>query len=313
MNKRKVCMVTALLFTSITCLGWVGCKNTPHVHSWKSEYTCDFHSHWLECEGCDEKKDVSSHTISSNSCEVCGYLFTPTEGIVYTLSNDGAQATVLEYNGTAKNVVIAASYEGVPVTKVMDYAFADNKELTSVVLPDSILTVGKNVFSGCTALANVFISSSTTTIGADVFLDCNSLEELVVPFIGASIENEENSHIGYWFGGSTPDEHPTCVPSTLKKVRITKAHFLGDYAFRYCANLTDVTIPRSVTQIGYGAFYQCKQLKSIFIPNTVSLVKNYAFAYCYDITIYCEAESQPQIWDPTWNYGFPVVWDSKAP
>lgn len=303
----------ALLCAAIACLSLSGCKDTSHAHSWKSEYACDFHSHWLNCEGCSEKKDVASHAISSTSCAVCGYLFTPTDGIVYTLSIDGAQASVLEYNGTDKNVTIASSYEGVPVTKIADYAFAYNRELISVVLPDSILTVGKNVFSGCASLTNVFIPSSTTSIGSDVFLDCDSLAELTVPFIGASIENEENSHIGYWFGGNNPEAHPTCVPASLKKVTLTKASFIGDYAFRYCSNLTDVTIPRSVTYIGYGAFYECKQLKKVFIPNTVSLVKNYAFAYCYNITIYCETESQPRDWDPTWNYGFPVVWNSKAP
>jgi hypothetical protein len=62
----------------------------------------------------------------------------------------------------------------------------------------------------------------------------------------------------------------------------------------------------------YGAFYQCEAMKEIFIPNSVTMIQNYAFAYCFNITIYCELERQPENWDPRWNYEFPVVWGSKA-
>ena len=37
---------------------------------------------------------------------------------------------------------------------------------------------------------------------------------------------------------------------------------IGDYAFKYCINLTSVIIPDSVTSIGWEAFYECKNLTS---------------------------------------------------
>ena len=52
------------------------------------------------------------------------------------------------------------------------------------------------------------------------------------------------------------------------------------YAFRYCSNLTSVTIPNSVTTIGDCAFYHCDSLKSVTIPNSVTTIEERAFIGC---------------------------------
>ena len=55
---------------------------------------------------------------------------------------------------------------------------------------------------------------------------------------------------------------------------------IGDSAFAYCSNLTNVTIGNGVTSIGYKAFYGCSSLTSITIPDTVTSIGGSAFAYC---------------------------------
>ena len=54
-----------------------------------------------------------------------------------------------------------------------------------------------------------------------------------------------------------------------------------DYAFEGCSSLTTVTIPNSVTRIGYSAFAGCSALTSITIPNSVYSIGYYAFQGCY--------------------------------
>ena len=294
----------------ILCYGAASCNSAQEEHSWKTEYTCNEEEHWLECGHCDEKKELAPHLFASYSCEACGFALTPTEGLVYELSDDGAHATLMEYNGEETTVVIPSTYNGVPVRYINEYAFSCGNKLTNIIIPAGVQAIGKFAFEGCSSLTKLVIPDSVTELGENILVKCDSLTELTLPFIGAKINQEENSHIGYFFG-CDPESHQAHVPTSLKKVTITKATFLGDYTFRYCTSLAEVIIPRTVTYIGFGAFYACDSLTSIFIPSSVLMIKNYAFAYCYDITIYCELERQPSEWDRRWNYDFPVVWGSK--
>jgi hypothetical protein len=85
---------------------------------------------------------------------------------------------------------------------------------------------------------------------------------------------------------------------------------IGNGAFRYCSNLKNVTIPKSVISIGEYvfadctglekvvvedgtksidsfAFYNCSSLENIRIPDSVTDMDDFAFSDCYNLTIYC--------------------------
>ena len=90
------------------------------------------------------------------------------------------------------------------------------------------------------------------------------------------------------------------------KINGTKVTAIGDSAFRNCENLTDITLPESVTSIGgfgfsgtgltsitipknvrsigNGAFYGCNSLKSITIPKGVSCIDYNTFMSCSSLT-----------------------------
>ncbi|KAK8843864.1 hypothetical protein M9Y10_024940 [Tritrichomonas musculus] len=59
---------------------------------------------------------------------------------------------------------------------------------------------------------------------------------------------------------------------------------IGDYAFYKCSSLTQITIPSSVTSIGYYAFYGCSSLTQITIPSSVTSIGYYAFYGCSSLT-----------------------------
>ena len=83
---------------------------------------------------------------------------------------------------------------------------------------------------------------------------------------------------------------------------------IGEFAFSECINLTSIVIPDSVTSID-GAFSGCSGLTSITIPDSVTFIGYGAFWNCNNLTIYCEAASQPSGWDIDWNLGNrPVEW-----
>ena len=83
---------------------------------------------------------------------------------------------------------------------------------------------------------------------------------------------------------------------------------IGKYAFSNCSSLTDVMIGGTVASIGAFAFEHCSSLISIIIPSSVTSIGSSAFYQCNNLTIYCEAESQPDGWVFGWDSDCNVVW-----
>ena len=72
---------------------------------------------------------------------------------------------------------------------------------------------------------------------------------------------------------------------------------IGYKAFGSCESLTSVTIPDSVTSIGDFAFSYCESLTSVTIPDSVTLIDNYAFYYCTSLTSMTIPDSVTSIGD----------------
>ena len=76
----------------------------------------------------------------------------------------------------------------------------------------------------------------------------------------------------------------------------TSYDMLGDFAFQGCSGLTSLTIPSSVTSIGYCAFASCSGLKSLTIPSSVTSIGESAFSCCYGLTsIYVYTKKIPEL------------------
>lgn len=96
-------------------------------------------------------------------------------GINFPISR---QAVAPAYAG---DLVIPAVIDGLPVRKVLPYAFSTCQKLRSVQLPSSVREIGDYAFNGCSGLKSVTIEEGVSLIGECAFTNCLSLERIVLP------------------------------------------------------------------------------------------------------------------------------------
>ena len=73
------------------------------------------------------------------------------------------------------DIVIPATYNGMPITEIGNNAFREESYITSIDIPDSITSIGSNAFSWCESLTEIVISNSVRNVGQGVFSGCSSL------------------------------------------------------------------------------------------------------------------------------------------
>ena len=83
-----------------------------------------------------------------------------------------------EYNGTDKIVMIPEKIAGCEVREIGASAFAANKLIEKVVLPDGVEFIGSYAFAGCENLKTLILPETLCEISYSVFLDCKSLNKI---------------------------------------------------------------------------------------------------------------------------------------
>ena len=114
-------------------------------------------------------------------------------------------------------------------------AFEDCDGLTSIVIPNSVTSIGDGVFESCSGLTSIVVESGNPRY--DSHNNCNAIIETASNTLIAGCKN-------------------TTIPNSVTAI--------GDLAFAGCDGLTSIDIPNSVTEINYFAFYQCFGLTDVY-------------------------------------------------
>ncbi len=186
----------------------------------------------------------------------------PTDGLSYQQLENGTYSVSVGEAKDATDVVIPYSYNGIKVTEIAKNGFKECANLVSVIIPESIESIGRFAFFSCPNLSSINIPSSITVINASTFDSCTSLTSIELPESITTIEVAAFSNSG----------------------------------------LKSITIPESVTSIKDSAFRYCTSLKKVIIPIGVTEIKSFAFANIPGLGILCRAKSKPEGWIYNWYY-----------
>ena len=157
------------------------------------------------------------------------------------------------------------------LTDVGDYAF-DTTALTSVTLPDSVVSIGKGAFADNAALTSVHLGSGVASIGESAFVGANALASLSVAPANSMYTVEDGVLYSKGDAGRTLVLYlPTKTDTYVMVPDGTVA--IADAAFANNTSLRRVVLPEGLTTIGYGAFDGDANLTDLVIPDSVTVAR----------------------------------------
>jgi uncharacterized repeat protein (TIGR02543 family) len=310
---------------------------------------------WYADDGLDDAWDFDTDTVSGDLTLYARW------GSPYTYTVSGTEAIITLYTGSDKELVIPSTldgytvtaigedgssyssvFEGTPVVSVVipntvkiigDYAFCAAAKLTSVTIPDSVTLIGDYAFCACVSLEALELPVSLSTAGDGIFDGCVALQSVVIGDDNALLAtkdgvlfNKSMTTLLLYPAGRTASAYS--VPDTVLSI--------AQFSFYKCQHLAAVTIPASVTNMGY-AFMNCTKISSMdvvpenplfssidgvvfdksqeslrfypparvsekyVIPSSVTDIEAFAFGYCHGTASVSIPESVTSIWYGAFN------------
>ena len=152
------------------------------------------------------------------------------------------------------------------VERIEDEAFSCCA-VEKIYIPDSVTSVGSNLFENATSLKSVRLPSGLKKLSPYMFAGCSSLEQIEMPF---EIESFEE---GLFAGCSSLKEIP--FRAGIKE--------LPNYVFSGCSQLRSLILPDTIEKICEGAVSDCENLTTLVLPASLKEIEEGAFEGCFNL------------------------------
>ena len=151
--------------------------------------------------------------------------------------------------------------------------FINDKELTDLIIPNSVDSIFAYAFSGCSSFSSVTVGHNLKSIGRHAFDSCSSLTSITWNAINChNFKKPSSSNIQLPFF--------SCNKLITSFTIGDSVQHIPSYLCYGLMEVDSITIPNSVTSIGEGAFQYCYSIKSITIPNSVTTIARNVFQNC---------------------------------
>ena len=191
------------------------------------------------------------------------------------------------YTNIKEHFIVPPAFAGLPVTKAATLAFAETRNVKTVLLPDTVHTIAPRAFSGSKHLEHIYFPVSLKDIGMIAFEDCANLSEVLFPPSLTSVG---------------PGAFYDCTSLKTVVFQGKGSLSIGIQAFMDCSDLDTLIFPRQgPVTIEKEAFRACQALRTLILgPNIIS-IDTKAFASCprlKHLILYCSREAlQEHVFD----------------
>ena len=129
--------------------------------------------------------------------------------------------------------------------------YSHEKNITKLLIPDSVIAIGSESFSDNTAINEIIVSHKLEYIGQRAFRGCSKMKDFNIPSTVKYIETEA-------FDGCRNAFKELTIPASVRHI--------GSHAFKGCITLEKVIFSGPVDKIGSGIFESCDKLSEIVVP-----------------------------------------------
>ncbi len=199
----------------------------------------------------------------------------------YSVETRGGKLFITSFdNGSSdvKDYTVPSKINGNSVYGIASGAYK-NCEFASLVIPEGIEVIESGAFSGCSELVSVTVPSTVTELEG-AFRMCGALKEMNIKSAGYEVKDgfvfsKDGKTLVFTLSGAIPANGDYTVPDTVEKI----AAFAMNRS-----DMSSVTLPAGLLEIGEQAFYSCKSLKKLVINCPDLKIGTFAFGYCSALT-----------------------------
>ncbi len=255
-------------------------------------------------------------TPTSTSPWIPGAVFTMTPGgftlyaiweCAFTFTESSGNLTITglspKWPASETSLVIPSTLGGKTVTAIKSEAFYGKQNLTALVIPDTVKTIGYSAFQDCSGLVSVNLGAGVTLIDTGVFHGCSSLVSISIPASvtsmapGSSFSNctklesitvaaanpnycsdngvVYNKDKTYLMRCPQKKSGAFTIPNTVTSIY--------QYAFSGCTGITSIAWSTNLNSIGESAFEGCTGLTSLSFPASLQYINYGAFVNCSNL------------------------------
>lgn len=224
----------------------------------------------------------------------------------------------IDYQGTiAQWCGVELGNTGSVPFSITDSVYINGRIITEIGADDwqGLTSISNNAFYGCSTLVSVVLPDTLTSIGQFSFFKCDNLTSLAVAPGNAKyhssgnclIETESKTLIKGIRNSVIPDDGSVTaiasaafrgcsgltrivIPEGVTAIKpgsslyLTGSLYIANGAFSNCLDLEEVVLPGTIETIGDGAFSDCENLKTITLPNGTKTIGGSAFRNCTSLT-----------------------------